>query len=1013
MKKVVAYQGNEPYIFISYSHNDREKVFPIIAKLQEKYNVWFDDGIHFGDDYKKTIIKHINESSLFIYMVSINSLTSSFCRREIKQAERKNIPFFNVIIEDCLDEEEAEEFMFDYEELQMCLLFKISIDQFLDDVERKAPIISKTVKKEKEIIIEKPIKTETQNDMFPTSGEPLVEFVRDNLEEIAKKSDNRQNIKNAEYLAKIISDCFKNELKITAAIATYDVGPSFTRFNILGSIDDRQVILDNLDLLKKETGIPTFRYVESIPGSFNLFGLEVINKDIVEIKYSDCYPMLPRANTNPFDVTLGIDVLYKNVNLSMEKAPNLFVLDDYGTCKDNLLKNIVTTLVGRTYPNLVKLILLDDGSLFDDFKNIPNLLGPIIKEEKDAFSLLAFVVDLINDRNALFEKEECLNIFEYNSSVIDKTQRIPYIFIVINNVSYFVKNKESKDYFIYALKHGYEFGIHFIFSNEEELDFISSDIKLSKVSYYDGFALPLAYHREAIIESNEINDGLPTRVEIPYALDKEIKEIIEPREKEFGLPKYDKDYLAYFSNLERKQKYSLEEKDNEDAVFMKKNHEKACSILNKIDDFFKENHILASCNRYSIGPSFTRFFISFNNLGSIKSLEKKIDDLSIYIGDRNIFFTSIVPNTPYSAIDVSNDIREDVNFLKMISKLDNSESHPLQIGFGLNEDYQVIKGDINLFPHMIICGTTGSGKSMLLHNIISTLILRNTPDKLRLVIFDPKKIEMTQYRDMPHLLTPIVNDIKDMNKVLDYLKDEMERRYEKFSEIGACNLNENIEIERNNSFFTNSYNIVLVIDEFADLVDADKNIVGKIIPLIQKARAAGIFVILATQRPTTNVITGVVKANMPMHVALMTANALDSFCILGSSGAEKLLGRGDMIIDHPLYKGQIRVQAPYIKVQDVKYIVNGLKDRYKTNYIFDYKEDIKDEKNIKNRPTDEHVKYIKEVVPWVETQEYVSVSKIQRELGFGFVRSNRYLDWLIEDNIIEVENTSKGHKVKI
>ena len=422
---------------------------------------------------------------------------------------------------------------------------------------------------------------------------------------------------------------------------------------------------------------------------------------------------------------------------------------------------------------------------------------------------------------------------------------------------------------------------------------------------------------------------------------------------------------------------------------------------------------------YIVGPAITNFRVKYEHNVQIKSVQNLIQEISMRLGGVPTRFQAVVEGSPYSAIEVSNAVITSVSFKEVFLALKDVKKHPLNVAFGKDIDGKIITADFNDFPHILVSGTTGSGKSVFVHSIISSLIMRNSPDNLRLILIDPKQVEMSMYKSIPHLLCPVLTDMHKAKVVMDKLAKEMNRRYQLFEDSITRNLDEYNEYARQEGKETLPY-IVAFIDEYADLVQTQKEVAAPVVSIAQKARAAGIHMLIATQRPSTDVITGVIKGNLPTRVALAVANAVDSTTIIGEGGAEKLLGRGDMLVSSPLVSksGPKRLQGCYIKTSELRHIIGYLKEHYEVNYdpeFLNIEEEAKQEASeLINSPAfnddgndEEEAKY-KSVKEWVMSNKYMSMSRIQRECAVGFNRAGRFFKRLQDEGVIATE--TEGNK---
>lgn len=289
--------------------------------------------------------------------------------------------------------------------------------------------------------------------------------------------------------------------------------------------------------------------------------------------------------------------------------------------------------------------------------------------------------------------------------------------------------------------------------------------------------------------------------------------------------------------------------------------------------------------------------------------------------------------------------------------------------------------------------------------------MRNSPDELRLIVIDPKRVEMARYRDMPHLFCPIISDYAEAKTAMSRLVGEMEDRYLRFEEAGVSKISQYNDYAIGNGL-PMMPKIVVVIDEYADLVEGAKDIATPIVRLAQKSRAAGIHLVISTQRPSVNVITGVIKANLPVRVALMMASTVDSTTILNEGGAEQLLGNGDMLVDCPQVSrnGFVRVQGAFIDGREIRRVVDYLKHQFKTEYddnFFDLTDHSAMGPSFDGEGSDHDDAYL-EVKKWVMSQEYTSISKIQRTFNFGFPRAMRIFRKLQSEGIVDDSSESNS-----
>ena len=434
-----------------------------------------------------------------------------------------------------------------------------------------------------------------------------------------------------------------------------------------------------------------------------------------------------------------------------------------------------------------------------------------------------------------------------------------------------------------------------------------------------------------------------------------------------------------------------------------------------INEVFDNFHVGAQCVSYVVGPAVTRYNIEYGTNVSVRAVEKLVDDISIRLKGVMARFESVVQGQRYSGLEIPNAKITSVSYKEIFEQLPDPKAHPLAVMFGKNIEGRCIWADFDEFPHVLVAGTTGSGKSIYNHSLVCTLISRNSPEDLKLVLIDPKQVEMSKYEDLPHLLCPIINDANTAKLTLDKLVEEMNRRYGILKSTGCSNLKQYNELREDDPSLEKLPYIVVFVDEFADLVDVCKDINGPIVSIAQKARAAGIHMLIATQRPSTNIITGTIKGNLPTRVALRVFSYVDSTTILGEGGAEKLLGKGDMLVSSPLVGSTlVRMQGCFIQNKEILRIVGYLKEHYPVYYDPNFcnleqaaSEVIGSPEFAASQEASEEAKY-QSVKEWVMAHEYMSMSRIQRECSVGFKRAGKFFKRLQNEGIVATE--TEGNK---
>lgn len=465
-------------------------------------------------------------------------------------------------------------------------------------------------------------------------------------------------------------------------------------------------------------------------------------------------------------------------------------------------------------------------------------------------------------------------------------------------------------------------------------------------------------------------------------------------------------------------------KDSEiDEATILRNKEINDARLDSINEIFDQLGVGARATSYTIGPAVTRFDIVPNKEVSVGTIEKYVNDIASRLGGLSVRFEKIVLGKPTSALEIPNESSSIVYFKDVFLSMPTPKKNgDLFIPFGKNISGDFIFGDLSKFPHMLVSGASGSGKSIYIHSLIMSLIMRNSFDDLRLLLVDPKEVELSKYNGIPHLLGPVVSEAGKAKIALDRLVDEMENRYKILKESETSGIKEYNEYARMNNLPILPY-IVAIIDEYADLNEVEKNIASPVTRLAQKARASGIHLIIATQRPSTNIITGVIKSNIPARAALMATSGVDSRVMLDQNGAENLVGNGDMLVQCQMISRNslIRVQSPLLSSMEIRQVTNYLKENYGEKYDDNFTNlTIIDELNsmssnnqfISNYSSDPLYEDVKEFAFSLET---CSMSLIQRNFSVGFNRAGRLFKMLEDDGIVDAsdKNSTKGKRVVI
>ncbi len=412
------------------------------------------------------------------------------------------------------------------------------------------------------------------------------------------------------------------------------------------------------------------------------------------------------------------------------------------------------------------------------------------------------------------------------------------------------------------------------------------------------------------------------------------------------------------------------------------------------------------------GPLITMFEYQPEISSKISKITALEDDLAMALSAVSIRTIAPIPGKNAVGFEIANKERKNVYFSDAINSdqfVNSTAKLPLALGVDVVGNPVVY--DLIAMPHLLIGGTTGSGKSVGLNSMLASLLCRCTPEELRLILIDPKRLEFTPYADIPHLLFPIVTNAGQASVVLKWVVQEMEDRYERMSKHAVRNVIEYQQLvaKTHDGSLEKMPFIAVIIDELADLmVVAGKEIETHIVRIAQMARAAGIHLIVATQRPSVDVVTGLIKVNFPSRVAFRVASKVDSRTILDQMGAEKLLGRGDMLFMHSSSPHLTRIHGAYISDQEIEILTKHLREQAPVNYL--NLQDALDAQECKKTDTFEDVLY-PEAIAWIDTIEEVSISMLQRQFRIGFNRSARIIEQLEIDAKIAPAQGSKPRRV--
>ena len=460
------------------------------------------------------------------------------------------------------------------------------------------------------------------------------------------------------------------------------------------------------------------------------------------------------------------------------------------------------------------------------------------------------------------------------------------------------------------------------------------------------------------------------------------------------------------------------------------NQEVIEGYIEKLEKVLKDFGINAKVVEVNVGPSVTQYELEISSGTKMSKITGLSKEISLALAKKDVRIQAPIPGKGTVGIELANDTTSPVGLREILESVpDAKKNSKLMVALGKNIMGNSIFCEIDKTPHLLVAGATGSGKSVCINCIIASILMRTKPSEVKLVLVDPKKVELSMYNGIPHLLMPVVTDPRKANDALKRIVREMEDRYDIFSEKNVKNITTYNEwVDKQNEGRSDEEKIghmpyiVVIVDELADLMlVASKEVEDSIMRITQMARAAGIHLIIATQRPSTDVITGVIKANIPSRIAFAVSSNIDSRTILDQGGAEKLLGKGDMLFSPIGDITPTRVQGAYVSDEDLEKIVNHTIQQQKAQYDERFM-NLGEEANATTGLSVDEVKNAKEeyddplyneIVEYAIMSGKISASLIQRKYRLGYNRAARIIDLLEERGIIGPQNGSKPREVLI
>ena len=442
----------------------------------------------------------------------------------------------------------------------------------------------------------------------------------------------------------------------------------------------------------------------------------------------------------------------------------------------------------------------------------------------------------------------------------------------------------------------------------------------------------------------------------------------------------------------------------------------------KLQETLKTFGVDVTMTNVSCGPAVTRYEMQPKLGVKVSKIVGLADDIKLNLAAADIRIEAPIPGKAAVGIEVPNKESKTVTFRELIEN-EEFKKHPSKISFAVGKDIggKVVVTDIAKMPHLLIAGATGSGKSVCINTLIMSILYKAKPWEVKLIMIDPKVVELSTYNGIPHLMIPVVTDPKKASAALNWAVMEMTDRYKKFAEVNVRNLkgyNKKVEEviqsgEAGENPPEKLPEIVIIVDELADLMMvAPGEVEDAIVRLSQLARAAGIHLVIATQRPSVNVITGLIKANVPSRIAFSVSSGVDSRTIIDMNGAEKLLGKGDMLFYPSGYQKPVRVQGAFVSDKEVSDVVNFLKEQSE-EVTYDETISQQMEQSMSSVPAGdtERDPYFEQAAKFIIEKDKASVSMLQRVYKIGYNRAGRIMDQLEQAGVVGPEEGTKPRKV--